>query len=1236
LCWLLAALVMLFGVEVGAESVTDQSFAQSWQITTYAEAAGLGQQRVFDVAFGRDGTVWLAADSGLRRFDGCDWKMFGTNEGVPSTFVRAVMVNRQNQLWVGSDLGAGVFDPSHEAYNPAGSLTGLANSNVRQMDEDPDGTMWFSCDQWPDLKGKPGGLSCLADGHWRTFSRTDGLPMNYVIGYFRDSTGRQFALTSHGWAQRRGGAWGPPANPGYEAEDCVLQMAEAADGTLFAQGEKTLLLLKHDRWEPYVDGHTRLLCRTREGEMIAVECDENLGRLWFSRWDGRAFVPASAAANYPLGARFYHLREAPDGALWCVGKGTVIRWACHDERWQSYPHLLPPVGCDEMGRMWFADGSNVVVREQHQFIGLPPGNLMRSGWNQRGTALIWNPERQQFEATDPLDPGRRTPVVGHWLKTDTLQPDDEAGFWLEGHATNEEVQIAHYSAGRTTFLDTSALQGWRVTSCTAVAPHQLRVVAKKDGGIQYGLALVANNKIDWQPLNWLPPPLTYVNWVTGAGRNWLLGYDGLYEQDAAAPGPWRQVTGCANDGFSSSLMSSNEALFILDGGRSGKPGCALFGASGWKTLAGDFSHPVFARHQERIYLASRTGVFIRKTPGTLELEHLQSPAEMPVNTAVEDGFGDVWLGTADGVLRYHPGPEPPVVRVVASETEVGVGRPLPVAFASLHRFERQPNPEDYYYSWRVDDFPWSRFEPWRSAALALPQLSSGTHQLAVRSRDVDGNVSPVPAQLEFTVLPVPLQNQPWFLPLVVLVAGVLAWLVWLSLAHVRQIAGTNSVLRQEIAIRRQTEAELQRAREHLEQRVAERTEQWSRSNQLLKHEIAERQQAEQSKRQLEAQLNQAQKMEAIGTLAGGIAHDFNNILAIIIPYCDLCIEELSGRPELQESLGEALKAANRAKNLVQQILAFSRRQAQQRQVCELQPVVKEALKLLRSALPSSIQMIQKIDPTHPVVADSTQIHQVVMNLCVNAQHAMAGRQGQLEVRIDEVVADTALCERNVNLRPGLYVRLSVRDTGCGIAPENLARIFEPFFTTREVGQGTGLGLAVVHGIVHHHDGVILVHSQVGLGTEFQVLLPAHLETVAAALPAVPPVPPSHGEQILIVDDEEAIIKVLKRLLARSGYKVIAHVDPRAAFEDFILQPEDIHLVLTDLTMPGMNGLELAAKIYRVRPNLPVIIATGFSGGLITSAELAEHPNLRKVVEKPLQNEAIIRVISELLHPVDEA
>ena len=1218
---------------------TNPSYGQPWQLTLYAEDAGLGQQRVFDIAFEPDGVVWLAADNGLHRFDGFTWRHFGTNEGLPSVFVRALLVNKQGQLWVGTDKGAGIFDATRLKFDSVGSEAGLANQNVRQIAEDPDGTLWFSCDRWPDSQVKPGGLSCLKDGVWQTYSRTNGLPMDYVIGYFRDSTGRQFAMTPHGWVQRQGEHWELSANPGYEAENQVLQMAEADDGTLFAQGENTLLTLIDGRWRKRSSDLARLMCRTRAGELMAMEFDRELDLLWFSRWDGGGFGRLSAGMDVQSGARFYHLREAPDGSLWGVGKGIVVRWGYHDERWEAYPQLPKIIGSDRLGRMWFARNTNVVVCVSNQFLVLPPGKLV--GWNENGTALIWNDGQKRLEVTDPQEPSQRTPLdvelAGVDYGVDYIRADDGDGFWIVGHSQTNEWQLAHYQHGRTVKIDAAPLQNCRMVSATSASSGQLWVVAQTTENTQLGLALVTDETVEWQPLQPAPPQITYGHWWAGAGRHWLCGYAGIYAQLNPPTGEWRPVTNTVSEGFSDVLAGSNEVLFTFSGGRSGRSGAALFSSNRWETIYGDFSNPTFAKDKQKLFMASHNGIYIRKTPGTLELDHLRMPGGSRVHLTVENQNGDLWLGTSDGVLRYRPGRTPPQPRIVANATEVLPEHPLPVVFGSLSRFERESNPRDFYYSWRIDNQSWSPFEPWPQSPLRLPASHPGQHLLEVKSRDVDGNVSVVPAQLSFTILPDPLQQRAWFYPLLALLASVLAWLGWQRVAHVRKIARTNAILRQEIMVRQQAETELERARAELEHRVIERTGQLTRSNKQLQHEIAERKQAEEFKFKLEEQLHQSRKMEAIGTLAGGIAHDFNNLLAIIIPYCDLVKEEVASRPDLQEHLQEVLKAANRAKNLVQQILTFSRRQQQQqRAACHLQPVVKEALKLLRAALPSSIQMVQKISPTHPVLTDPTQIHQVVMNLCVNAQHALEGRQGEVEVRLDEMLVDEMLCERHADLRPGLYVRLAVRDTGCGISAEHLKRIFEPFFTTRDVGQGTGLGLAVVHGIVQNNDGAILVQSELGRGTEFQVLLPALLEAVDQIDPAIQPPSRSNGEHILVVDDEEAIVKVLKRLLTRAGYKVTAHVDPLAALQDFIARPADINLILTDFTMPGLNGMELAVKVREIRPELPVIIATGFCGDLITQTQLAECPNIRKVVEKPLTPEAIIRLVAELLPPAGPA
>jgi PAS domain S-box-containing protein len=395
-----------------------------------------------------------------------------------------------------------------------------------------------------------------------------------------------------------------------------------------------------------------------------------------------------------------------------------------------------------------------------------------------------------------------------------------------------------------------------------------------------------------------------------------------------------------------------------------------------------------------------------------------------------------------------------------------------------------------------------------------------------------------------------------------------------------------------------------------------RTSQGERRAVIISRDITERKTAEQAKADLEAQLRQAQKMEAIGTLAGGIAHDFNNILGAMIAYAELAKVDAESNPAVLESLSQIRKAGDRARDLVQQILAFSRQRKQERKPIRLQPVVTEALKLLRSTLPTTIEMVSDIQADTPVVlADATQIQQVLMNLCANAAQAMPHQPGRLEVRLTECRVDSGLARSHPDLHVGRYARLFVRDTGHGMSRDTLKRIFDPFFTTKAPGEGTGLGLAVVHGIVQDHGGVIRVESEPGRGTAFHIYFPAHKTPPSESEAKLSPVPQGHGEQILFVDDEPPLCDVASKMLQRLGYRVITCTNPFEALAQFSAQPGIFDLVIADLSMPGMNGVDMALQMFQTRPDTPVILATGFSGPW--TAEKVRSLGIRDIVLKPL-------------------
>lgn len=398
----------------------------------------------------------------------------------------------------------------------------------------------------------------------------------------------------------------------------------------------------------------------------------------------------------------------------------------------------------------------------------------------------------------------------------------------------------------------------------------------------------------------------------------------------------------------------------------------------------------------------------------------------------------------------------------------------------------------------------------------------------------------------------------------------------------------------------------------------------------ITRDISQQQHAEQRRASLEAQLRQAQKVEAIGTLAGGIAHDFNNILGAILAYTDVARMDAAEQPPILASLNEVNRAALRAADLVRQILTFSRRQPPSRAVVGLPAVIAEVFKLIRPTLPATIQLETDLDGrVGSVLADTTQLHQVLVNLTTNASHAIGTRPGRIEIGLAAVLVDSEWASRAPDLQPGPYARLTVRDTGDGMDEKTLSRIFDPFFTTKPPGHGTGLGLGVVLGIVQEHDGAIRVHSQPGVGTTFEVFLPV-VESLPAEVPAVDePLPRGQGQRILFVDDEAPLCLVGAAMLRRLNYQPTTLTDPQAALVAFRADPAVWDLVITDLTMPGMTGITLAEKLLGLRPDLKILMATGYSG--TWTSETVRHVGFQGLMMKPLTQQALAHAVQRTLH-----
>ncbi|MBI3652987.1 MAG: PAS domain S-box protein [Acidobacteria bacterium] len=380
-------------------------------------------------------------------------------------------------------------------------------------------------------------------------------------------------------------------------------------------------------------------------------------------------------------------------------------------------------------------------------------------------------------------------------------------------------------------------------------------------------------------------------------------------------------------------------------------------------------------------------------------------------------------------------------------------------------------------------------------------------------------------------------------------------------------------------------------------------------------------------KRIEEQLRQSQKMEAIGTLAGGIAHDFNNILTAILGFAELATHDMPADQRSQTYLTYILQAGRRAKELVQQILTFSHRQESHlRPVC-IQLAVKEATKLLRASLPAMIDIQMDIQADAPaMLADLTQIHQVVMNLGSNALHAMRAQGGTLSIALRALEIDEAFARKYADLQPGPYLCLSISDTGQGIAPHLLERIFEPFFTTKGVGEGTGMGLAVVHGIVKKHQGVIRVDSELGKGTLFHLYFPSIGSATEKPSPTTAVMMQGNGEHILLIDDEPVIASLGKRLLERLGYRVTMFIRCEEALAEFEQHSASYDLVITDYAMPNMSGLQLASRLAQIR-RLPILLVSGFH---IPATEVQESTAIEKVLTKPYSYATLGESVRELL------
>ncbi len=392
-------------------------------------------------------------------------------------------------------------------------------------------------------------------------------------------------------------------------------------------------------------------------------------------------------------------------------------------------------------------------------------------------------------------------------------------------------------------------------------------------------------------------------------------------------------------------------------------------------------------------------------------------------------------------------------------------------------------------------------------------------------------------------------------------------------------------------------------------------------------DITDAKKAEAEHQRLQSQLIQAQKMEAIGTLAGGIAHDFNNILGAVLGYAEMAKEDSVPGSQASKKLDRVIEAGTRAAGLVKQILAFSRQVVTEPVPLNPEHIIKETIKLLRPSLPSTITIKQQSEGSiRSIIADPTQIHQLVMNLCTNAFHAMEQTGGILSINLENQELSAPDLRQYPNVKPGKFVVLSVSDTGPGIPPEIRDRIFDPYFTTKEVGKGTGMGLAIIHGIATSLGGFVTCDSIIGQGAVFRSFFPAIELDIAPKIESTDVVPMGK-EHVLFVDDEEMLADLGKTMLERLSYHVTLCNDSNTALACFREQPNKFDILVTDQTMPGMTGFDLAREVLRIRPNLPIILCTGYSN--LIDEKAAKQIGIKAFIMKPVTKKQLTEALMQV-------
>jgi signal transduction histidine kinase/CheY-like chemotaxis protein/streptogramin lyase len=1184
-------------------------FNQNFLVHQYSEAEGLPSATVLDAAQDPWGRMWFAARSGIAVYDGVSWKTYTISDGLPVLGFSKIKIDQKGGVWALSQRTTGgfslVYHDIHSENDENEKNQWIKINPIKQKIKEHSGVTSFQLLEQKNRDKPILAVGTSASGiflwnafnreKWKNINTTNGLPNNAVNG-IAVLNGKFYLATDQGLS-----ITSIRNNSSIDIDNELNQSLN-----LPTEKIKGICIEHSNKFPDFSLKYSRVWL---------------FGHQWLGYFAENSFKMKTFPAKLLFSDQEHFISMSPDywGGIYMALPGGLRYFNYNTRVWE---HISVDNGL-------IGGGSNSILIDFEKNIWFPSNRGVNKIASRRFSTFQRMHGLLEDEVTAILEyePGKF--ILGHNFgislydgtqfikiplskKTDPNIPsaraadmkmDSHKNIWIvASHAGLAKIN-PHEPDKITWFGKNEGLPGQLVSIwIDEKANDKIWIATDKQ------IFLANENKTKFVPMKFRKFKKISARKLYGiqgklkyAGGN----HDGLYVY-SQQKNQWinYQVPGNrrANSIYAINKDSQNRLLVGTLAGAFTLENNALkkFNDHGFQV-----DRPVYFILEDpkaRLWFGTDHGVVLwdGKTQRNYSTHEGLIGLETNRAAAIIDSKGKIWFGTNRSVSIYDeqfdsektniPSPKVRLTHIEVSDRHIPLKKNTPVQLnyndntVAFHfqgisfadeRFNRfNYKLEGLETQWSQETHPYNQIVRY----IKLPAGTYRFHLKAVNALGVWSNeiVSPK------IIISRPYYQTWWFFLLMVVTAAGALYGVFRFFSQKRQAA-------------------------FLEKQVTERTRQLKAAQQRL---------------------IQAQKMEAIGTLAGGIAHDFNNILGAIVGYSELALEDLAEGTLVRDNVQRALTGAKRAADLVKQILAFSRQVEQKRKPLVLSTIVTEALKLLRSSLPATIEIRRDIKAeTGNILGDSTQIHQVMMNLGANAAYAMKENGGILQVSLDRVALDEDFTPRKLNLKPGPYLKLTVSDTGQGIPAVVMKRIFDPYFTTKKTGEGTGLGLAVVHGIVKSHGGDISVYSEPGKGTTFHVFLP-EIEIHVKTESPVKEEPPGGSERILLVDDEIALTEVGKQMLGRLGYDVKGMSNPIDALEIFRKEPDQFHLVISDLTMPRMTGLQLAEEIRKIKPGIPIILCSGFSATL--TEEQIKAFGIDDFIMKPIIKSELAQVVRRVL------